>query len=435
MLFYDDLASVTTVERTLKPHAELLLHLKMPTLLQLNSGYQKLLIFPGDQVMLSVDSTYRLHCNTRQMEQRNREFICSSVFQENEPNFRPIYPSRTTEYPLDSILSFEAQVKSGLPNYSTETRHLFDSLANKYKVSDRFKQSYKILSETNKQMVLFGLYQTYQTELKSNQLYLQKQKGFLPFVNGISDKTAISLGGYYFIESIAEDLMGNRIHFLKTRQELTNAMDSVVAYFHGLPRDYLLTRLMYSATKNGLLIPKALIRKYYAGCKDQTYKTVGKKLMREKRQYRVSARRKVNNRLISLATSKIFTMDEVIKQQIGKTLLLDFWASWCGSCLEAMPDVKKIEEIFSGEKFKVIYLSFDKEWLKWRIKSADLGHLSADTYLLENFDRQPFLTMHNVQEIPRYMLIDSHGRMVSAAAPSPADPALIALIKKTIATE
>lgn len=50
----------------------------------------------------------------------------------------------------------------------------------------------------------------------------------------------------------------------------------------------------------------------------------------------------------------------------GKVVLIDFWATWCPSCREALPHIKEIAKKFQGQPFVVLSISTDTDQQKWR---------------------------------------------------------------------
>lgn len=50
----------------------------------------------------------------------------------------------------------------------------------------------------------------------------------------------------------------------------------------------------------------------------------------------------------------------------GKVVLMDFWATWCGPCREALPHIQKIAQKFQGEPLVILSVSLDKDDAKWK---------------------------------------------------------------------
>ena len=50
----------------------------------------------------------------------------------------------------------------------------------------------------------------------------------------------------------------------------------------------------------------------------------------------------------------------------GKVVLIDFWATWCGPCREALPHIKKIAQKFDGQPLVVLSISLDSDEAKWK---------------------------------------------------------------------
>ncbi len=50
----------------------------------------------------------------------------------------------------------------------------------------------------------------------------------------------------------------------------------------------------------------------------------------------------------------------------GKVVLIDFWATWCGPCREALPRIQKIARKFDGQPLVVLSISLDSNEDKWK---------------------------------------------------------------------
>ena len=50
----------------------------------------------------------------------------------------------------------------------------------------------------------------------------------------------------------------------------------------------------------------------------------------------------------------------------GKVVLIDFWATWCGPCREALPHIRDIAKSFSSEPLIVMSISIDTDEAKWK---------------------------------------------------------------------
>ena len=91
----------------------------------------------------------------------------------------------------------------------------------------------------------------------------------------------------------------------------------------------------------------------------------------------------------------------------GKVVLIDFWATWCGPCREALPHVRQIAKQFAGQPLVVLSISLDSDQAKW----SDFVAKNEMTWLQARdggFDGAVSRMFH-VDAIPHTFTIDADG--------------------------
>lgn len=99
------------------------------------------------------------------------------------------------------------------------------------------------------------------------------------------------------------------------------------------------------------------------------------------------------------------------KELAGKTILLNFWATWCGPCKEEMPSLARLQSQFDSTQFQVVTVTTDMH--PKGIKQF-LDHLGIRLPVLfdENEDvSRSFM----VRGLPTTVLITQDGRAVGRA--------------------
>ncbi|WP_051617114.1 TlpA family protein disulfide reductase [Desulfonatronovibrio hydrogenovorans] len=86
-------------------------------------------------------------------------------------------------------------------------------------------------------------------------------------------------------------------------------------------------------------------------------------------------------------------IEEVIRQEQGRVLLLNFWATWCAPCRAEIRELVKIREAYSPDDLSIIGLSLD----------FDPGMIPA---FMERMDMN-YPVMHATDQVMSSMEIDS----------------------------
>lgn len=103
--------------------------------------------------------------------------------------------------------------------------------------------------------------------------------------------------------------------------------------------------------------------------------------------------------------------NEVLKKYKGKTVVIEIWASWCGDCVKAMPQMKELQA--KNPAVSYLFISMDKEFDKWKagIEKHELKgeHIWANDPKMMKGD---FGKSIDLDWIPRYMIIDKDQKIV-----------------------
>lgn len=104
----------------------------------------------------------------------------------------------------------------------------------------------------------------------------------------------------------------------------------------------------------------------------------------------------------------------------GKNVYVDVWATWCGPCLAEVPSLKLMEEKYRSKNIEFVSLSIDrqKDKDKW-LSMIEEKSLKGIQLMSDKDWSSDFVVNYNIKGIPRFILIDDEGNIVSPDAPRP----------------
>ncbi|MBV6653894.1 MAG: TlpA family protein disulfide reductase, partial [Mameliella sp.] len=126
----------------------------------------------------------------------------------------------------------------------------------------------------------------------------------------------------------------------------------------------------------------------------------------------------------------------------GKYVYLDIWATWCGPCKREIPSLKKVEKEFHDKNIEFVSISVDngrgykgetdeekaaaaKEGWKKMIAEKELGGIQL---YADKAWKSDFIRGYQINGIPRFILIDPDGNIVSPDAPRPSSDKLVEML-------
>lgn len=103
----------------------------------------------------------------------------------------------------------------------------------------------------------------------------------------------------------------------------------------------------------------------------------------------------------------------------GKVLYVDVWATWCGPCLAEAPHFARLAERFENDdRIAFVSISIDDNLATWKKMVAEEDHHWGH-YIVQGEAQADFSAKYQITGIPRFMLFDGEGRIISVNAPRP----------------
>jgi len=116
----------------------------------------------------------------------------------------------------------------------------------------------------------------------------------------------------------------------------------------------------------------------------------------------------------------------------GKVVVLDLWAMWCAPCLQQKPYFQKVEEKYKNNN-EIVFISVSTDGMAkkdtWKSFVKRKGWNGIE--LISEYT-ESIMKFYKVEGIPRFMIFDKKGKIVTVNAPVPSDPGFKLLIEQAL---
>ena len=106
---------------------------------------------------------------------------------------------------------------------------------------------------------------------------------------------------------------------------------------------------------------------------------------------------------------KQVSFESILKENEGKTTVIEVWASWCGDCIGAMPQLKELQATHPDANY--VFISMDKSTKAWE-KGIEKHEIKGSHYMANDQMKGKFAKAIDLDWIPRYIIIDKTGKIV-----------------------
>ena len=116
----------------------------------------------------------------------------------------------------------------------------------------------------------------------------------------------------------------------------------------------------------------------------------------------------------------------------GRVVLIDFWATWCAPCRQAMKSMKPMKEELKGKDVDFVFVTDETSpQVLWKKMITDIH---GEHYYLTNAQNADLLKKYQFTGIPAYLILDRKGRVVYQHVGFPGTEVMKQELEKALST-
>lgn len=355
---------------------------------------------PGDSVLLSNDKNGELLVRIKNNQTINNHELNLEYFL----NQKTVGVNRYQLQKLINLSRLKQPLNITLEESYQNSLQFIDSMNNNGKISTQYKDLFR------KRF----LYAYLNNKLGSKKSDPSTDEGLLKEALSLAQGDASGYDSRLFlINYIEKQYAANSLK--KEGPNYAMLYDSVKQFFSGPAKDFLLFYCLDNIARKNRPAFKKHFEQFINESSDSIYKS---SIIANYAQDNLSSN--TTGAMLILQDGTKMEFDDLLKANKGKIVYVDFWASWCRPCIEAMPDAQKLRAKYAADSVAFIYISMDEKRTDW-IKSIDRALLKSvsGSYILLNPTQSSLNKKFNLNTIPRYLLYGKDGKLVSQDAPGP----------------
>ena len=118
-----------------------------------------------------------------------------------------------------------------------------------------------------------------------------------------------------------------------------------------------------------------------------------------------------------------------LKSFKGRYVVIDVWATWCGPCRVQSPNFARLAEQYTSPNLAFVALSIDDNKWAWQNEASERSFRVLE---LHSNDKNLFRKAYGIEYIPRYIFIDTEGKIINAQMPEPGDPLFEDILRREV---
>ncbi len=122
--------------------------------------------------------------------------------------------------------------------------------------------------------------------------------------------------------------------------------------------------------------------------------------------------------------------DSMLAKFKGKVVYVDFWATWCGPCMQGIKEIASLKEEMKGKEVVFLYItnqsSPEKTW------NNSIPNIKGEHYRVSEDEWNYLSQKFNISGIPHYVLVNKKGEVVNPKLGHHGNEALKGILEKQL---